>query len=179
MMTVSNGETVALASNLPPSRSQGLPTALNINFSQKRGIDTQDFAQLTLPFMRSSPLQGPYRWILRLRLVSLFLPAQPAAAALNIFYDRMIQQVREELGARYNGIAWQYGDITLEMRSRDPANDIPFLMVFNLLQELRGLMGSARVGTYEGEIASATASWTIWIRLHIAGAASPLLTMGN
>lgn len=178
-MAVSNRETIALAPVLPSSRSQGWPTAVNIAFSQKRGIDTQDFAQLTLPFMRSPSANTPYRWILRLRLVSLFLPAQPAAAALNIFYDRMIQQVRQELTARYNGISWQYGDITLEMRSRDPANDIPFLMVCNLLEELRVLMGSARVGTYEGEVASATAAWTIWIRLHIAGATLPLLTMGN
>ena len=168
-MTASSGGIIAFASILPSGRSQGWPTTVGNDMFQKRGINTQDFAQLTLPFMRSPYSTTPYRWILRLRLISLFLPAQPAAAALSIFYDRMIQQVRQEIGGKYNAILWHYGDITLEMRSRDPAKDIPFLMVCDMLQELRGLMGSAMVGTYEGEVASATAAWTIWIRLNIAG----------
>ena len=180
MMTVSKGGALALASIPPSSQSQGWPAAVTTYLFQKRGsIGVQDFTQLTHPFMRSSSSNTPYSWILRLRMVSLFIPAQPAAAALGLFYDRMIQQVGQEINAKYNAIFWQFGDITFEMRSRDPANDIPFMMVFSLLQELRGLMGSAMVGTYEGEVASATAARTIWIRLSIAGATRPLLTMGN
>ena len=82
----------------------------------------------------------------------------------------MIEQVYRELDGRYNAIAWQFGDITLEMRSRDPHSNIPFVMVYNLLQELKELAGRAVAGTYEGEVVSATTSWSIWIQLKIAGA---------
>ena len=102
-------------------------------------------------------------------MVGLVLPAQPAAAALNIFYDRMMDQVRAEITAKYNAITWQYGAITLEMRSRDPHTDIPFVMLYNLLQEMKAFAERAVVGTYEGEVASAVTPWSIWIRLRIAG----------
>lgn len=98
------------------------------------------------------------------------IPAQPAAETLSLFYDRMIEQVHRELDGQYNSIAWQFGDIILEMRSRNPHSDIPFLMVYNLLQELKELAVRAVAGTYEGEVISATTSWSIWMRLKVGGA---------
>ena len=168
--SINDRDRIALASAPPRSPYLGWSTSIENSRLQKRVIQGQDFAQLTHSFMRSPFPNIPYSWILRLRLTSLTIPAQPAASALAIFYDRMIDQIRQELNAHYNAITWQFGDITLEMRSRSPETDIPFLMVYNLLQELKSLSGRALVGTYEGEVASAVTAWSIWIRLRIAGA---------
>lgn len=159
-------EQIASTLALPKSLSRTRSPSTAKHRAKKRVIHGHG---ITHAFMRSPFPNIPYSWILRLQMVGLVLPAQPAAAALNIFYDRMVDQIRSETTAKYNAISWQYGDITLEMRSRDPHTDIPFLMVYNLLQELRAFTERALVGTYEGEVASAVTTWSIWIRLRIAG----------
>ena len=124
---------------------------------------------ITHGFMRTSVADTPFGWILSLRMVSALLPLQNAAMALEGFYNRMIDQVFQELHSQYNSLVWQYGDITLEMRSRDPRNNIPFIMVFNFLRELKTLAECSTVGTYEGEIISAITGTRIWFQLKITG----------
>lgn len=169
-ITLINRDKATLVGSSQPKRHfLGRSTPLESNSIHKRAIRDLDFTTFVHPFMRSPLPNTPHSWILRIRLISLMIPAQPAAETLILFYDRMIDQVHRELDGRYNAIAWQFGDITLEMTSRDPRNDIPFLMVYNLLQELKELAGRAVVGTYEGEVVSAVTNWSIWIRLKVAG----------
>ena len=166
-----NQKDATLVGSSQPTRSSlGWSPPIDSISIHKRTLQKLDFTTFVHPFMRSSFPNTPYSWILRLRLISLIVPTQPAAESLSLFYDRMIEQVYRELNGRYNAIAWQFGDITLEMRSRDPHSNIPFVMVYNLLLELRELAGRAVAGTYEGEVVSATTSWSIWIQLKIAGA---------
>lgn len=124
---------------------------------------------ITHSFMRNPSTNVP-AWILKLRLASAILPAQAAAAALETFYDRMMDQVRlEAASSEYNALSLEYGGIKLELRSLDPLNDIPFVMVHSLLMEMRALTGRALVGTYEGEVVAAMTGWSILIRLRIMG----------
>ncbi|KAL8791855.1 MAG: hypothetical protein Q9195_005517 [Heterodermia aff. obscurata] len=122
---------------------------------------------ITHSFMRN-PFTNAPAWILKLRLASAILPAQVAAAALETFYDRLLDQVRlEAANSPYNALALEYGGIKLELRSADPSNNIPFGMLHDLLMEMRALTGRALVGTYEGEVVSAWTGWSILIRLKI------------
>ena len=123
---------------------------------------------ITHSFMRH-PFTNTPAWILKLRMASAILPAQVAAAALETFYDRLLDQVRlEAANSPYNALAWELGGIKLELRSGDPFNNIPFGMVHDLLMELKALTGRALVGTYEGEVVAASTGWSILIRLKIA-----------
>lgn len=124
---------------------------------------------ITHSIMRNHFTNAP-AWILKLRLASAILPAQVAAAALETFYDRMLDQVLlEAASAQHNALTCEYGGIKLELRSHDPFKFIPFVMVHNLLMEMRALTGRALVGTYEGEIVAVLGGWSIWIRLRISG----------
>ena len=119
-----------------------------------------------------NPLTNAPAWILKLRLASAILPAQVAAAALETFYDRMLDQIRLEVTNSqysYNALACEYGGIKLELRSSSPENNIPFGMVLDLLMEMRALTERALVGTYEGEVVAALTGWSILIRLRIMG----------
>ena len=123
---------------------------------------------ITHSFMHN-PVTNTPAWVLKLRLVSAILPAQAAAAALETFYDRLMDQVRlETADSQYNALSWEYGGIKLELRSHDPLFNIPFSMVHNLLTEMRELTGRALVGTYEGEIVAALTGLSILIRLKVA-----------
>ena len=122
---------------------------------------------ITHSFMRN-PFTNTPAWVLKLRLVSAMLPAQAAAAALETFYDRLMDQVRlETANSQYNALSWEYGSIKLELRSHDPLFNIPFSMVHSLLMEMRELTGRALVGTYEGEVVAALTGLSILIRLKI------------
>ena len=124
---------------------------------------------ITHSFMRN-PFTNAPAWVLKLRLANAILPAQVAAAALETFYDRMLDQIRlEAANSQYNALAWEYGGIKLEMRSSTPQDNIPFSMVQYLLMEMKTLTGRALVGTYEGEVVAALTGWSILIRLRIMG----------
>ena len=128
---------------------------------------------ITYGFMPTPFPDTPYSWILRLRLINVLLPVQGAAIALETFYDRMIGQILLESSSQFNSLLWQYGNIVLEMRSQDPQSNIPFAMVYNLLNELRLMTERALVGTYEGSVTAAMTGWSILIRLRILGRTQP------
>ena len=124
---------------------------------------------ITHSFMRN-PFTNTPAWVLKLRLASAILPAQVAAAALETFYDRMLDQIRLEItNLQYNALACEYGGIKLELRSSNPKDNIPFSMVEDLLMEMRRLTGRALVGTYEGEVVATLTGWSVLIRLKIMG----------